>query len=243
MRWRRRSAFERGRPGHQRMEAIGIRTLTFARMGRGCGPRPQRQFSDPGFAGRPGNAVMAGAIGSCWGDNMENNITSPDSSQPTDLPGSRTRSRRGRIVFVYMAVAAATIVITVVVSGCAHSTASPAPRTQPLTGTATLGGTGLVPGVGGDATLEETTEGWRIELSVTGLSRRDNQQYYYEAWLENAAGFLVPVGTFNQGPNVTLWAGVSPIDFPTLTVTEQEVGRSQASSGKRALTGSVDVHR
>ena len=53
----------------------------------------------------------------------------------------------------------------------------------------------------------------------------------------------MPVGTFNQGPSVTLWAGVSPIDFPTLTVTEQQAGRSQAPSGKRVLTGSVDVHR
>ena len=53
----------------------------------------------------------------------------------------------------------------------------------------------------------------------------------------------MPVGTFNQGPSVTLWAGVSPVDFPTLTVTEQQVGRSEASSGKRVLTGSVDIHR
>jgi len=181
---------------------------------------------------------MAGPIGSCRGANMENNVTSPGSSQP------RTRSRRGRTAFVYMAVAAATAVIAVVVVlSLVHSTASPATRTQSLTGTATLGGTGLTPGVGGDATLEETTQGWRTELNVTGLSRRDNQQYYYEAWLENAAGILVPVGTFNQGPSVTLWAGVSPIDFPTLTVTEQQAGRSQASSGKRVLTGSVDVHR
>ena len=80
----------------------------------------------------------------------------------------------------------------------------------------------------------------RIELKVTGLSRRGNQQDYYEAWLKNATGILVPVGTFNQGPSITLWAGVSPVDVPTLTVTEQQVGRSQASSGKGVLTGSVD---
>ncbi|HEY5354852.1 MAG TPA: anti-sigma factor [Streptosporangiaceae bacterium] len=98
-------------------------------------------------------------------------------------------------------------------------------------------------GVGGDATLAQTTQGWRIDLKVTGLPRRDNERYYYEAWLKNTAGILVPVGTFNQGPSVTLWAGVSPIDFPTLTITQQQVGRSQASSGKRVLTGPVDVRR
>jgi hypothetical protein len=81
-----------------------------------------------------------------------------------------------------------------------------------------------------------------FELKVTGLSRRD-QQAYYEAWLKNATGILVRVGTFNQGPSITLWAGVSPVDVPTLTVTEQQVGRSQASSGKGVLTGSVDIHR
>ena len=36
---------------------------------------------------------------------------------------------------------------------------------------------------------------------------------FYEAWLRNAAGVLVPVGTFNEGMRVTLWAGVSPKDF------------------------------
>ncbi len=186
---------------------------------------------------------MAGPIGSCRGGNMGNSEALPE-SQPADPPRPRSRSHRGRVVFVYMAVAAGIIVIAVVVVlSLVQSTTSPAPRAQPLTGKATLGGTGLVPGVGGDATLEETTQGWRIELNVTGLSRRDNQQYYYEAWLKNAAGILVPVGTFNQGPSVTLWAGVSPVDFPTLTITEQQVGRSQASSGKGVLTGSVDIHR
>ena len=30
---------------------------------------------------------------------------------------------------------------------------------------------------------------------------------FYEAWLRDAAGVLVPVGTFNEGRKVTLWAG------------------------------------
>jgi hypothetical protein len=174
---------------------------------------------------------------------MEDNVKPPDPAQREDFPGSRTRPRKFRIGLVYTAVAAAAIVVAVVVVVyLVHSPPSPPPGPTTLTGTATLESTGLAPGVGGDATLAQTPPGWRIELKVTGLARRDNQQYYYEAWLKNAAGILVPVGTFNQGPSVTLWAGVSPIDFPTLTVTEQQVGRSQAPSGKRVLTGSVDVH-
>ena len=54
----------------------------------------------------------------------------------------------------------------------------------------------------------------RIELKVTGLSRRDNPQDCYEAWLKNATGILVPVGTFNQGPSIILRAGVSPARIP-----------------------------
>jgi hypothetical protein len=41
----------------------------------------------------------------------------------------------------------------------------------------------------------------------------------------------------------SLWAGVSPINFPALTITEQLVSHGQASSGKRVLAGPVDIHR
>ena len=33
---------------------------------------------------------------------------------------------------------------------------------------------------------------------------------FYEAWLKDADGVLVPIGTFNEGVDVVLWAGVSP---------------------------------
>ena len=55
-------------------------------------------------------------------------------------------------------------------------------------------------------------------------------------------GFWCLPGTFNQGPSVTLWAGVSPDDFPTLVITEQQVGHNQTSPGKQVLVGSVDNH-
>ncbi len=168
---------------------------------------------------------------------MTENLKLPGPAQRKGFPGPRTRSPGFRVGLVCAVFAAAVIIAAVVVVFLLPSAAS-APR-----GTATLKGTGLVPGVGGDATLAQTTQGWRIELDVTGLPRRDSQRDYYEAWLKNAAGILVPVGTFNQGPSVTLWAGVSPLDFPTLTVTQQQVGRSEASSGKPVLTGPVDVHR
>ena len=64
---------------------------------------------------------------------------------------------------------------------------------------------------------------------------------FYEAWLRNAAGVLVPVGTFNEGVRVTLWAGVSPKDFTTLTVTREQADGDQTSSGEKVLVGRVDT--
>jgi hypothetical protein len=101
-----------------------------------------------------------------------------------------------------------------------------------------ISGTGLAPSAHGSATLTKTSSGWRIALSATGLPRLANGRYY-EAWLQNAAGVLVPVGTFNDTRQVTLWAGVPPPEFPSLTVTQQRANGNPASSGKRVLTGAI----
>lgn len=95
-------------------------------------------------------------------------------------------------------------------------------------------------GQSGSAKLTKTTSGWRIELKAADLPRLDNGRFY-EAWLRNSAGVLVPVGTFNDGRKVTLWAGVSPKDFQTLTVTRERADGDQTSSGKKVLVGTVDT--
>ena len=127
------------------------------------------------------------------------------------------------------AAAAAVIAITVVRTG------SSAVRFH-----AALGSTGLVPGAHGEATLTKTTSGWRIELDARGLPRLDNGRFY-EAWLKNGAGVLVPIGTFNEGRKVTLWAGVSPKDFTALTVTRERADGDQASSGRKVLAGTIET--
>lgn len=106
--------------------------------------------------------------------------------------------------------------------------------------TAALGPTSLEPGARGEASLTKTSAGWRITLEARGLPRRDGGRFY-EAWLRNSAGVLVPIGTFNEGPKVTLWAGVSPQDFSTLTVTLERADGNQASSGDKVLVGKVDT--
>ena len=103
---------------------------------------------------------------------------------------------------------------------------------------AALAPTGLVPRARGDATLTRTSSGWRITLHASGLPRRGNGRFY-EAWLRNAAGVLVPIGTFNDGTKVTLWAGVSPKEFTTLTVTREQADGNQASSGQKVLVGAI----
>ena len=93
---------------------------------------------------------------------------------------------------------------------------------------------------GGEATLTKTDSGWRIDLDATGLPRLDNGRFY-QAWLRNAAGTSVTIGTFNEGRDVTLWAGVSPVDFPTLTVTQERADDDQASSGELVLSATVET--
>jgi anti-sigma-K factor RskA len=127
------------------------------------------------------------------------------------------------------AVAAAAIAVAVVVSGSGSHGA----RFQ-----AALGPTPLAPGAHGEAVLTRTSSGWRIHLDATGLPRLAGDRFY-EAWLSRSDGVLVPVGTFNEGRNVTLWAGVSPASYTVLTVTRERADGNEASSGQKVLGGPV----
>jgi Anti-sigma-K factor rskA, C-terminal len=137
-----------------------------------------------------------------------------------------------RPLYAIAGVAAAAAVALVV----ALAANNPAPKAQQFA--MVISGTGLAPGAHGSATLTKTSSGWRIELSATRLPRLSDGRYY-EAWLKSSAGVLVPVGTFNEARHVTLWAGVPPTGFPTLTVTQQKADGNPASSGRRVLTGTI----
>jgi anti-sigma-K factor RskA len=131
------------------------------------------------------------------------------------------------------AAAAATVVVAVAVGLGVFGSSTSGERFH-----ASLAATGLAPGASAEATLTKTSSGWRIELDATGLPRLDKGRFY-EAWLRNPAGVLVPLGTFNEGRKVTLWGGVSPETFTTLTVTREEADGDQASSGRKVLVGTV----
>jgi len=105
---------------------------------------------------------------------------------------------------------------------------------------ASLKATDLEPTATGDVTLTKTASGWRIELHATGLPRRADGEFY-EAWLKDGSGQLVPIGTFNDGRDVTLWSGVGPAAYPTLTITREVADGNQASSGQVVLVGQASA--
>jgi hypothetical protein len=172
-------------------------------------------------------------------------ITAEAAGAPAAATGAATTAaarprgaarRRTRAVYGFVtAVAAAVAVIATTLALAGGSTDS-------ATFAAAMAGTDLARGASGSATFTQTASGWRVELHATGLPRLDDGRFY-EAWMKNRDGVLVPIGTFNEGPVVTMWSGVSPSSFPAITVTEQEANGNPASSGRRVLTGDVTETR
>lgn len=141
----------------------------------------------------------------------------------------RWRPRRPVIAFGGLATAAAAIAVALVL---ALGSTSPAPLRFAMV----VSGTSLAPGAHGSGTLTKTDSGWRIDLSARGLPHLANGRYY-QAWLKNAAGILVPVGTFNDARKVTLWSGAPVTQFRTFSVTVQQANGNPVSSGRRVLVG------
>jgi hypothetical protein len=107
--------------------------------------------------------------------------------------------------------------------------------------TAQLAATQLAPGAGASAAVTRNPAGFRVTLDAHGLPTLAAGEFY-QAWLKNEAGTLVPIGSFSSSDGrVTLWSGVSPKDFPTITVTIESTDNVQASSGRRVLVGTVEA--
>lgn len=139
----------------------------------------------------------------------------PGASPVVDLGEARARPRRrwtGPLLAAGAVAASVVLVATIAVRSGDGGV------TTPLA----LGATS------GTVEIERTPSGWRIELAIE-LPRRDGGAYY-EAFLEGPAG-RVPVGTFNEGEDVTLWAGVPPSVFRDFVIVAQpgdvEVGRAR----------------
>ena len=106
--------------------------------------------------------------------------------------------------------------------------------------TAKLSATAAAPTARASADITRTKAGFRVELDARGLPKLPAGEFY-QAWLKNAEGTLVPIGTFSSsGGKVTLWSGVSPEEFRAISVTIEPADGNQASSGRKVLSG--DVH-
>ena len=156
-------------------------------------------------------------------------------AEPVTVPARRRFSlgalwrRRPVVVLGGLATAAAAIVAVLVIALNANSS-------KPLQFAMVVTGTPLAPAAHGSATLTKTDSGWEIKLKATGLPHLANGRYY-QAWLKNSAGILVPVGTFNDARNVTLWSGAPVTQFRAFSVTRQLANGNPTSSGQRVLVG------
>ena len=162
----------------------------------------------------------------------------PSANAPVDLAAAREKRERRtgarRFTRPVFLVAAAAAIVAVAVSATLVLRNTTSQRTFDVA----LSATELVPGAAGSATMLKTDSGWEIKLDATGLPRLDGGEFY-QAWLRNADGVLVPIGTFNEGTDVTLWAGVPPDQFSTMTITRESADGNQDSSGQRVLVGTA----
>ena len=166
----------------------------------------------------------------------------PPSTAPSDAEPARTavvdaRHRFGAVHLAGAAAAAAVVVLALVIGiGALGSTDGDAgPQFA-------LEATDLAPGAVADAVVDEQAAGTRIVLSVTGLAPAADGTYY-EAWLRKDAEVGVSAGTFHVrggDAEIELWAGVSPGDYPLLTVTIQTEGDGAESSGRVVFHTSLD---
>jgi hypothetical protein len=147
-----------------------------------------------------------------------------------DLAAHRERrSQRARTILPW-AVAAAAAAAAVVIAVKPFASTS----TQ---FTAALAGAPLAPKAHGTADLSSTATGFKIELHVEGLPRAP-KGFFYQAWVKGTRG-LVTIGTFHTGGTVTLWSGVDPARYPTMTVTLEPEDGNPASSGQKVLVGPI----
>lgn len=98
--------------------------------------------------------------------------------------------------------------------------------------------TGLLPDVGGEIEVTSFESGLRIDLGASGLPRRDDGKFY-EGWVRTVDDDLIPVGTFHDGADVVLWAGVELDRIVLFTITLEEaagpVDAGQGTSGDVVL--------
>ena len=98
-------------------------------------------------------------------------------------------------------------------------------------------GTDLAPDATADIAITETGSGFAIRFDPQGLPAAAEGSYY-AAWLRDADGLTVPIGTFHgreAGGSIELWSGVDPAGYEALTVTLQSVDAPVLPSGPAVM--------
>lgn len=152
------------------------------------------------------------------------------------LGTARVRRRRARRL-LQRAVAAA----TAVAAACALVVGLRAREDPAARFTGHLSASGSLSGATGATEIYASRSGFRVALDADGLPALPGGRYY-EAWLADANGTELPVGTFSSSRGeITLWAGLSSADFSRMTVTLESVDNDQAPSADVVLAG--ELHR
>ncbi|MGZ6930382.1 MAG: anti-sigma factor [Acidimicrobiia bacterium] len=145
---------------------------------------------------------------------------------------TRPTARRGSRVLAASVAAAASIAIVV---GALSSLGDGSGADF----SARLTATDLAPGARASVSVTHNDAGFRIALDAHGL-RRLPSGAYYQAWLRNAHGGLVSIGTFSGSDGaIVLWSGVSPQEYKGITITIEPDDDDPASSGRRVLAGEL----
>ena len=149
------------------------------------------------------------------------------------LEAPRARARK-RPSWTTRAFAAAAAVVALIAVGSVVLRDDAPPRHE-------LAGTELAPGASGSVRVKELGNGAELKLRVDGLAPAPRGRFY-QAWVKGERG-RVAVGTFHlRGGGdrpIDLWSGVEIADYPTLTVTLQEEGAGDQSSGRIVLAGKI----
>lgn len=104
-----------------------------------------------------------------------------------------------------------------------------------------LAGTELAPGATAVAELEDTPQGLRVRLEVSGLAPAAPGTYY-QGWIKSGSD-AVTIGTFHARGGagvIELWAGVSSDQYNSIAVTLQQEGAGAESSGLVVLSGTLE---
>jgi hypothetical protein len=155
----------------------------------------------------------------------------PSASKRERLPTRAAIVARRRLLLA----AAAVVVLAAAASAVVGSLGQAGPDFE-----GELAATAAAPDATASVDVTANDGGFRITLEAGGLPALQAGEFY-QAWLKNSVGTLVPIGTFSSSDErVTLWSGVSPARFSILTVTIEAIDNDQASSGRLVLAG--DLH-